>query len=174
MKVCDLTYQEALERNPTEVKSILVKLRKGKSKHKKASPSKLAWSYECGVLIEGSGSFADMLNGKMAQKRAEFEALSIDERVADQVRRTSTSLEARIGRWSGSERVANPPEVAQNARANFEQQERERQEYEALPPEEKSVSLMKRRQPSLRVVACAFRSETILRVDLVLTYRTSL
>jgi hypothetical protein len=136
MKVCDITYAEALKRHPAEVKMICTRLARGKSKNKTAKPETLAWSYECAVRIEGSGTFADLLSGKMDADAARRDAMSLDAKVADEVRRTHTSLQASIGRWADSQKVQNPPEVEANIRRRLETQAREQAEFDALPEEE--------------------------------------
>jgi len=46
MKLCDLTYREALTRHPDEVASLLRRLRHGNSKHKNAKPEEVSWRYD--------------------------------------------------------------------------------------------------------------------------------
>lgn len=46
MKLCDLTYAEALRRHPDEVENLLRRLRHGSSKHRGAKPEELSWQYD--------------------------------------------------------------------------------------------------------------------------------
>lgn len=135
MKLCEIPYEVALQRHPTQVRDILARLRVGTSKHKRAEPEKLTWSYECGVLISQEiRTLADVMAGKFEEPPPE---MTIDERVADQVRRTRTTLYARIGHWNGVQHVDNPPEVAALARQHIATEMRDDAAYKALPQEEK-------------------------------------
>lgn len=136
MKLATITFEEARKRHPKEVAEILSKLRLGKSKHREATGEKLKWEYETAVLIEGSGTLADLFGGKFEADRLRREAMTLDERVADEVRRTRTGLRATIGRWSDDASVPNPPEVPSRARAAHSEQMRERAEFDALSPAE--------------------------------------
>lgn len=136
MKLATITFEEARTRHPKEVTEILAKLGSGKSKHRKATGDKLQWEYKTAVLIEGSGSLGDMLAGKFEAGRLRREVMTLDERVADEVRRTRTSLQGTIGQWAHGVSVANPPEVESRARAAISEHMRERSELDALPPAE--------------------------------------
>ena len=138
MKLCDLTYAEATQRHPTEVSLIVGALRKSRSKHRATKPEDLKWSYECAVLIEGPSSFADILSGAMQADQERRDAMSLEERVADQVRRTRTCLQGAIGRWADSAAVPNPSEVETKARESWSCRMKEQAEYAALPEEEKT------------------------------------
>jgi hypothetical protein len=138
MIVATLPYEEMLRRHPKEVAEIVSKLRKGKSKVRDADPATITWTYEACVLIEGSGSFADLLSGKMERAERKWNAMTLDEKVADTVRRTSTGICARLGRWwGGSDAIPNPPEVAENTRAGLMAQAAEQARADALTPEER-------------------------------------
>jgi hypothetical protein len=137
MRICDLTYEEARRRHPVEVDKIIAALRRGKSKHKTAALEDLTWSYGCCVVIEnGCYTWDQIMSGEAALDGARLDARSVDDKVADQVRRTRTNLEAQVGRWRGSEPVENPPEIEADARAYHEKADRERAEFEALPEAE--------------------------------------
>ncbi len=138
MKLGTITYAEARKRHPKEVEEIVSKLRKGKSKNKDAAASKLTWEYQTAVRIDGSGSLADMLAGKFEAEAARREAMTLDDRVADEVRRTSTCLYASIGHWSYGTGVPNPPEVEARARKSHEETMRERARFDALSPAEQA------------------------------------
>jgi len=142
MIVATLSYEEMLRRHPVEVAEIVSKLRKGKSKHRDADPASLTWTYQAGVLIEGCGSFDDLISGKMDRAERNWEAMSLEEKVADQVRRTSTGIYASLKRWSiGSDVIPNPPEVEENARASFERQAAEDAVLDAMTPEEREQDI---------------------------------
>ena len=138
MKLCDLTYDEAFKRHPSEVERITLKLRRGKSKARLIPAQELEWSYECCVRIEGSGSLADVLSGAMS-KRLKKEAQSIDALVEDEVRRTGTVLKASLGRWGDSAAVHNPPEVAIKVRERLEADAQEKARFNALTPEQQNA-----------------------------------
>jgi hypothetical protein len=135
MKICDLTYEEALKRHLIETNAITWRLRKGKSKARLLPAPELQWYYECSVRIEGSGSLADLLAGNMPQKKV----LSLEEQVQDEVSRTGTMLMASHGRWRGSESVPNPPEVAIKARERLKADAREKARFAALTPEQQDA-----------------------------------
>lgn len=141
MKLRDLTYEEAVARHPNEVDAIVKSLRRGKSVHRLCDPRELSWSYGCCVMIKGSGTFVDMISGKVAADVARERALPIEERVQDQVSRTTTALEARRGRWYGGEVVPNPPEVAESARAGLEKEAQERARVAALTPSQREQEI---------------------------------
>lgn len=142
MKLCDLNYEEALKRHPEEVKKIVAQLRKGKSKHRGEPPENLSWSYSIAVRIESAcTSGLDLLTGKMHEEAVKWDALSLDEKVADTIRRTFTSLDASCGRWRGQELVPNPPEVQIQTRAGLLEQQHERERVDALSPEESEKEL---------------------------------
>lgn len=137
MKVCTITYEEALARHPNEVEEFILSLRRGKSKARLLPAPMLEWSYDTCVRIEGSGSLADILSEATSPKNRI--KLTIDEQVADEVRRTRTALKASHGRWSRYASVPNPPEVATEIRARLEEHARERNRFDSLSPEEQSA-----------------------------------
>lgn len=136
MKLATIPFEEAKRRHPKEVNTILSKLRLGKSKHKSAKGEDLTWTYEICVEVMGY-SFADLLAGKAEDAAARLDAMTLDERVADQVERTHTALHAKIGHWWSGEQVPNPPEVEASARQHLSVQMRDDATYKALPQEEK-------------------------------------
>lgn len=142
MIVATLSYEEMLRRHPAEVAGIVAKIRKGKSKHREADPATLTWTYQACVLIENSGSFADFLNGKMERTERKWEAMSLEEKVADQMRRTNTCVCASLGRWYGSSDViASPPELEQNARAALYAEAAENARLDAMTPDEREEEI---------------------------------
>lgn len=131
-----------LRRHPVEVAEIVSKLRKGKSKHREADPAALTWTYQASVLIESSGSFEDLISGKMELDEDEWDALPLEEKVADQVRLTNTAIYASLGRWSiGSDVIPNPPEVETNARAGFIEEAAEQARADAMTPDEREQEI---------------------------------
>jgi hypothetical protein len=115
MKLCNIDYAEALNRHPNEVAKIINALRKSKSKEKNANLQEIVWSYEYCVIIENSGSLADLLSGKI-----KFPFTEPEDPVADYLRRSMTSLVGEIRRWRSSESVSNPPELELCARKMFD------------------------------------------------------
>ncbi len=137
MKLVEIPYAEAVRRHPNEAAFILAKLRRGTSRHKAAPPDKLTWWYECAVSVQGY-TLASVLAGAERADRAARDAMTFEERVADQVARTSTTLNAKIGRWWGGRGIrVNPPEVEVKAREGIARSMREEAEYRLLPQEEK-------------------------------------
>jgi hypothetical protein len=127
-----------LRRHPAEVAEIVAKLRKGKSKVRDADPATFTWTYDACVRIEGSGTLAHILGGGAERAQRKWDALTLEEKVADTVRRTSVGISAKLGRWwGGSGVIPNPPEVAENARVNLMAQAAEQARADALTPEER-------------------------------------
>ena len=138
MIVATLSYEEMLRRHPAEVAEIISKLRKGKSKVRDADPATITWTYQACVLIEGSGTLAHILGGGAERAQRKWDALTLEEKVADTVRRTSTGISAKLGRWwGGSGVIPNPPEVAENARSGLMAQAAEQARVDAMTPEER-------------------------------------
>jgi uncharacterized lipoprotein YddW (UPF0748 family) len=86
-----ITYAKALKDYPKETAEAVDKLRKSRSKHRKANPATLKWTYSWGVTIQ-CHSFMDLLNGKAAQDGARRDAMSLQQRVQDEIGRTSVSV----------------------------------------------------------------------------------
>lgn len=107
MRLCNLTYEEALAKHPEEVSRVIKDLRSSRSKHRLAAPETLVWSYQTCVECE-SFSFRDLVEGKVSPRKVLNTA---EELAQDQTNRTLTSLCAEIGRMCVGERVPNPPEV---------------------------------------------------------------
>jgi hypothetical protein len=138
MKLCDISYEEALKRHPTEVGMLIAKLRKGKSKERNAPVEDLRWHYECCVMVKGH-SLGEMLAGKSLDDRAHL--VTVEDQVADRVRNTRSTLQATLRRWRDTMPVPNPPEVGTQARASFEKEFQERATYDGLSEKEKRRQL---------------------------------
>jgi hypothetical protein len=138
MKFADLSYEEALKRHPEEVAEIITKLRSGKSKSRNVAPEALVWSYQGSVRVEGSGTLAQVF-AAASKPRA---VMSLDAKVADQLRRTSVGLHASVGRWYGYvELPVPPPEVEESARAGFVKEAAEQTRIAALTPAERQQEI---------------------------------
>jgi hypothetical protein len=132
MRICALSYEEVIKRHPTEVTKILTNLRKGKSKNREATAIELDWSYECCVQIKGY-TLAEVFGGVVEADQEERSELSVDDRVADQVSRTTVWLQAKLNRWCGqSDPIPAPPELVQGLRDKFEEEDREQARLKAM------------------------------------------
>lgn len=143
MIVAKLTYDEMLRRHPVEVTAMVAKIRKGKSKVRDEDPAKFEWVYDACVRIEGAGTLADILGGDAARREAKFDAMSIDDKVADHLRRMSCGIVARLDRCvvRSDVVVPNPPEAEHNAREGYERLAAEKARYAALTPAERDAEL---------------------------------
>jgi len=138
MIVATLPYEEMLRRHPKEVAEIITKLRKGKSKVREADPVSITWAYHACVRIEGSGTLAEVFGGESERRQRKWNAMTLDEKVADEASRTYVSIEARLDRWCGrSEVIPNPPEVEENIRTNLTTRAAEQARVDAMTPEER-------------------------------------
>lgn len=96
MKLCRITYTEAVRRHPSEVGAALAHLRKGRSQERHRPPHELEWSYETAVWVHA---------------RPDPKQPLVD-RVHDEEQRTTVSLHAQKGRWSWATSLnQHPPEL---------------------------------------------------------------
>lgn len=98
-----LTYAEARAEFPAIVDAVLARQRKSRGTFRDAAPETLQWSVQWGVIVEGAGSFQDVLRAAMTAppRPAAPAATSVDDRVADELRRTRASLRAAPPRQVG-------------------------------------------------------------------------
>ncbi len=84
----EISYNRA-KRHPKQVKEILAKLRKGKSKNKDADPKNLSWSYSVSEVCNGDDLEYDDCT------------VRVKDVLLDTFARLGISLEAKIGKWRG-------------------------------------------------------------------------
>lgn len=128
----EIDYAIALARHPVEVQVCIDKIRKGKAKKKDTDPATWKWTYDWATSVEGF-SLGDMLSGK-AQKPPKPQ--TVEERVADEVSRSSACLQARIGgTWSYSPLSVFPEEATAVILKAEQQAEADRRQWESLSDE---------------------------------------
>lgn len=119
----NLTYEEVEKRHPQELAKLIDTLRGSTSKQKNENPKKMQFSYHY-ALSGKSYTLDEVIAGVPGREpRPETE----DEFVEDYLARaTPVTLQAKLGRWWGAERVPNPPELEIEFRRWAEQDAREK------------------------------------------------
>lgn len=132
MKLCTLTHNEMLSRHPKEMDQIFRKLRNSTSKRNQASIFELTWSYETYLKVEPFSSLDE------AQA---FEAMTLEEHVADELSRSITTLYGRIGHWHDVKKVPNPPELEDYVRGSWIKRIFVKERFQSLSPQERDNEL---------------------------------
>lgn len=84
-------YATALELYPEAVAEAVAMLRKSRSKHRKADPVTLKWKYWWCVEIRAY-TFTELLDGTAQERGKDRHEMTLDERVADEVKRSHVSV----------------------------------------------------------------------------------
>ena len=130
-------YKVAKAKYPDAVKTVIAKLRAGKSKHNQARPESLKWSYSWCIRVEGF-AFAQLISGEAEKLRVNEDAMTEEEAVQDRVRRSGVSLQGSKGHWSGYELLKEiPSELVEAHRQAIRTKRAEKAAYDALPQAEK-------------------------------------
>lgn len=133
-----ISYAEAKQRHPEEVAAAVRALRASTSKHRTEAPSKLEWEYS--IAVEARSSTSDILSGAFKSQLEEFNRLSLEQRIEDQLSRSSAVLMTSKGIWRhASPLKVCPPEWERNVRQELTKAQAERVAYEALPDSEKET-----------------------------------
>ena len=105
MKICNVTYDDALKHHPEQVFWIIQKLRSGKSKWKGSPGEKISWHYEVSIEVKAY-SFGQLLSGAHHHDDVSFDSLSENEKLQDVISRMHVALAAKTdNRWSSSESI---------------------------------------------------------------------
>ena len=156
-----ITYQHAVDNYPEQVKEVMAKLRKGKSKEKNAEPNQLKWQYDWWVSCGRAMSFSEVVEGIGKPLPPEP---TIDEKVNEYSRNCMVGLSATIGRWYGrSTRLSNtPPEIIQQQRECLSKMAEDKRRFDALPKhkqEQEINGLINELGPSMSfaILGCNYR-----------------
>jgi hypothetical protein len=136
------TAIEAQQLYPQDYAAIVEQFVTRKTKLANASrdPAILGWHIE--RAVEGRGfSFAEIMSGEAVALRRAQEAMTVDQKVADEVGRSSCRLVGHGQRWSRAAPVSMPYWLEQEIRGRIEHEEATRLTHEALPEEEKNRQL---------------------------------
>ena len=140
MRVADISLETAFSRHPIEVAEMqniaAKKLKRSKAQNKGADINELSWHYDCCVEIHGC-SFNDLFRAHEEENK-----LSLDEKVADEVKRTSTVLVCSMNGATAYHVVENPPEVEQNIRSRIEKAVVEQTRINSLSPEQRDTEFI--------------------------------
>lgn len=143
-----VTYEEALARHPDAVRAITTKIKKGKSKEKDSDPATWDWSYSWGTMVEGSTSLADLLSGKHEPWHVKQARMTLDERVADEVRRSkpvhlvaATKPRHKTRGYETLDKDYFPPEAEKSIRAGHRERMRDEARYAAMSQEERDAEV---------------------------------
>ena len=130
----EVPYQELLRSHPEAVQEALASIRKSRSKHKNDVPESFTWGFQWVVLIEGSGTLADLFQQEQME-----EAMSIDDQVADFARRCSVfvQLQKRHSRASSEKLQEVPAVILEPYRDRLQADQKEEARFAALPPVER-------------------------------------
>jgi len=143
-----ISYERARTGFPEAVKEAVAKLRKGRSKHRNAAPADLRWSLSWGVRIEGGAfSFKDLLDGTARARAAARRAMTVEERIADEVRRVFASVEAAIPTghcyYGGAPLTPVPDEIVRYITERkteiYREEQREERRVAAMSDEERAA-----------------------------------
>jgi hypothetical protein len=139
MKICTVSYEEALKRHPVEVASIVKRLRKGKSKLRENDPASFTWEYSRCVVIPNGRTLAEIFTEQNRRRAMTLEDL--DAAVADEIKRSQCALYLRAPRVGIGEGVEAPPELEPQVREGFERQAREQARVDAMTPEQRQAEI---------------------------------
>ncbi len=143
MKI-QISYQNALNKFPDQVKYIFNKIKKGKSKHKNDLPETFEYFISWCVRIErGCYSFQDILGGKPEQDKQFEDSLSEDELIKDYEKRCSVTLYVSKGKgwWESDLLSFVPQEILDSYKLSIQEQNKEKLRYSLLSEEEKQKEL---------------------------------
>lgn len=128
-------YETLLARHPEAVEQAVAKLRKSRSKYRNADPATLSWRYSWGVVCK-SYSAADLFNGKARAADERHRAMTIEERINDEARRSRVTLGVSTGYYSDPLEVV-PPEIMNRIRADYLKEQEDEARVAALTPEQR-------------------------------------
>lgn len=135
----NLTYEEVEKRHPVELQKLIAKLRRSKGKQKDSDAYSITFEYGYAMRCEGFTG-TDVLNHISGVKPlpTKTELKTVAEKVQDWMSRvTPVQLSAKIGRWCGSEKVPNPPELEKWFIECAEKEIAEKAKRDAMTPVEK-------------------------------------
>jgi len=132
-----ITYEQAMADHPTEAAEAIALLRKSRSKHRKTDPATLKWQYIWGVEVRGN-TFQELIDGTAAAQGAERRAMGLEERIADEAKRTSVSI-AVHGYGSGLPMV--PTAIMHGIIDGSTEAYRQEQHAASLTPEQRAAEV---------------------------------
>jgi hypothetical protein len=141
MKICDITYEEALKRHPTEVALIVKRLRKGKSKLRENDPASFTWEYTRCVECPDGLTLAEIFSEQGDSRSRRRNTVTLEAAVADEISRSHCALYLRAPRVGIGERVSAPPELEPQVREGFERQAREQARVNAMSPKQRQAEI---------------------------------
>lgn len=133
----DITYAQAMADYPQEAQEAIAKLRKSRSKKRKADPATLKWQYDWGTQV-GGHSFQDLLNGTAQNDAANRRDMTVKERIADEVSRTFVQVTVA---GYGAKLTTVPAEIMREIIDHHTEEQREEQRIDALSPEERAAEV---------------------------------
>jgi hypothetical protein len=129
-----ITYEEARRLYPEAAEEAIGRLRKSRSRFRKAAPETLKWKLSWGVETR-SNTFAEILNGSARQHQQEQEAMSVQERTDDECSRVRASV--MVANYYG--RIVGCPDVIRKTiEVAHTAAEQERLRFAALTDEERA------------------------------------
>lgn len=141
MSSVPVPYEVLLKRHPVEVQEVINVIRSGRAKSKNTDPATWHWCYQWSTRSTGY-RFADLLNGKAAKDRAAHDALTIDEKVAAAVSRSTPAwLRGSPPHTAATASLPGffPPEGEAQIRAGYEADAAERARIVGLSQEERDA-----------------------------------
>lgn len=138
MAAMRMKFSALKKRYPLAVAQVEIKLRNGKSALKNAPLESLEWGFNwCVAITSGVYSIKDILSGE-AQKNQKIEdKMTVDEKVKDEMLRTSVTVFASKGRgyWSSGILLSPPKELEKLIRKGHEDRAKEQKRFDALSKE---------------------------------------
>lgn len=130
------TYEEAKLQFPKEVAEVEQNIRKSKGRCREDDLETFDWSYRWGTVVKGN-SFQELINGTAQVEQQDWNAMTVDEQVADVIARSSFSLEAKKGRSRYSVELTKcPTEIEDFYRTDYQQMKDDQERFNNLSSDE--------------------------------------
>jgi len=132
-----ISFEQVNLRYPEQVKEVIVKLRKGKSKHRLEEAANLSWFFH--LILEIKTQTIQEVIDEVTHPESEP---TIDERMTEFARNCHVFLVAYIGHWTGySKEISVPDEILSRQRISYQKDEEELKRFEVLPKEDQDKEI---------------------------------